>query len=100
MGLVESNVVFITKPMETKDTLGEYYREFKEQVNTTEAHSGNPVYHSSLSNKSITKHSLKVKDTLVRRRRKLRATRSQKDEGQKTQTQRWGLPRMPIFNDG
>ena len=48
MGLVESNTALFTNPMESKDTLDEYYRVFKAQVDTIKAHSGNPGYHGAV----------------------------------------------------
>ena len=51
MGLVKSNAALFTTPMETKDTLDEYYRVFKAQVNTIEAHDGNPGYHDAVHQK-------------------------------------------------
>ena len=45
MDLVKSDTALSTTPVETKDTLDEYYRVFKSQVDTIEAHSGNPGYH-------------------------------------------------------
>jgi hypothetical protein len=48
MGLVESDISLYTTKMESKDTLDEYYRVIKAQVNTTKTHSGNIGYHSTL----------------------------------------------------
>ena len=44
MGLVESDAALFTNPMESKDTLYKYYRVFKAQVNTIEAHDSNLGY--------------------------------------------------------
>ena len=46
MGLVESDAALFTNPMESKDTLNEYYYVLKVQVDTIEAHVGNPGYHN------------------------------------------------------
>ena len=48
MGLVESNTALFTTTMDTKDTLDEYYRVFKAQIDTIEAHGGNPGYHGAV----------------------------------------------------
>ena len=53
MGLVESDAALFTNPMESKDTLDKYYRIFKGQVDTIEAHSGNPGYHSTVYRSTI-----------------------------------------------
>ena len=45
MGLVKSDLALFTNPMDSNDTLDKYYRVFKAQVNTIEAHGGNPGYH-------------------------------------------------------
>ena len=39
IGLVESNVALSTTTMDPKDTLGDYYKVFKAQLDTIEAHS-------------------------------------------------------------
>ena len=48
MGLVESNEWFFTTTMESKDAVDEYYRVFKAQVDTIEAHGSTPGHHGSL----------------------------------------------------
>ena len=48
MGLVESDTALFTTPMETKHTLCEYDHVFKAQVDTIEAHGGNPGYHGTV----------------------------------------------------
>ena len=45
MGLVKSDVALFATPMEIKDTLNEYYRVFKAQVDIIEAHVDKPGYH-------------------------------------------------------
>ena len=49
MDLVESNAALFTTPMESKDTLDEYYRYrvFKAQVDTIKTHGGNPKYYTT-----------------------------------------------------
>ena len=44
MGLLESNTALYTASMKGSNTLDEYYRVFKEQVNIIVAHGGNPGY--------------------------------------------------------
>ena len=46
--MVESNAALLTTTMDTKDTLDEYYRVFKAQIDTFEAHGGNPGYHGAV----------------------------------------------------
>ena len=48
MGLVESNMVLYTTTMNGADTLDKYYRIFKAQVDTIEAHGGNPGHHGAV----------------------------------------------------
>ena len=48
MGLVESNAALFTTPVESKVTYDEYYHVFKVQLDTIEAHGGNPVYHDAV----------------------------------------------------
>ena len=45
MGLVENDVAMFTMPMESNDTLDDYYGVFKAQVDTIKAHGNNPGYH-------------------------------------------------------
>jgi hypothetical protein len=47
-GLVESNAHLFTTKVESKDMLNEYFKVFKEQVDTIEAHSNHPGYHRAL----------------------------------------------------
>ena len=48
MGSVESDAALFTTTMDSKDTLDEYYRVFKAQIDTIEAHGGNPGYHGAV----------------------------------------------------
>ena len=48
MDLVKSGAALFTNPMEPKVTLDKYYRVFKAQVDTIEAHGGNPGYHGAV----------------------------------------------------
>ena len=48
MGLVKSDAALFTTTMDTKDTLDEYYQVFKAQIDTIEAHGGNPGYHGAV----------------------------------------------------
>ena len=48
VGLIESNTALFTNQMESKDTLDEYYRVFKGQVDTIKVHGGNPGYHGAV----------------------------------------------------
>ena len=46
IGLDKSNMALLTNPMESKDTLDEYYCVFKAQVDMIEAHVVSPGYHT------------------------------------------------------
>ena len=48
MGLAESSAALYTTIMKGNQTLDEYYRVFKAQIDTISAHGGNPGYHSGL----------------------------------------------------
>ena len=49
MDLVESDAVLHTTIMRGSNTLDEYYRVFKAQIDTIGAHGGNPGYLSALA---------------------------------------------------
>ena len=49
VGLVESDVTLYTTIMKGNKTLDEYYCLFKAQIDTIEAHRGNPGHHSALA---------------------------------------------------
>ena len=51
MGLVKNDAALFTYPVESKDTLDKYYRDFNAQVDTIKAHGGNPGYHSAVYHK-------------------------------------------------
>ena len=48
MELVKSDTALFTNPMDSKDTLDEYYQVSKAQVDTIEAHVGNPGYQGAV----------------------------------------------------
>ena len=48
MGSVESDAALFTTTMDSKDTLDKYYRVFKAQIDTIEAHGGNIGYHGAV----------------------------------------------------
>ena len=53
MGLVESDSALYTTIMKGNNKLDEYYRVFKAQIDTIEAHDGNPGYHSALAQEHL-----------------------------------------------
>ena len=48
MVLVEGDAALFAMPIESKDTLNEYYCVFKAQVGMIKAHDGNPGYHGTV----------------------------------------------------
>ena len=53
IGLMESNVTLYTTILKGNNTLDEYYRMFKAQIDTIEAHGGNPGYCSALAQEHL-----------------------------------------------
>ena len=53
IGLMESDVTLYTTILKGNNTLDEYYRMFKAQIDTIEAHGGNPGYCSALAQEHL-----------------------------------------------